>query len=767
MDAGTTICLESSHDVLLFDAATGALVSFRSKAVPDQEFIIAGSPQPVFVVQYLDEKRRFRQCQSDEAAEVEVGIVASSEDGGTTTLTAQFRQLAGLDLDVTVTVRAAANDRYSYWSLSLRNGGDLGQGSPVADRITDVQFPFIVSPYSLDGEPGTEALLYPFGPGVLLESPKPQDLQPDCPQTWQMRPENGDCCHYPGLTMAQFLAYYNDRAGIFVSCRDTDGMIKLIMPVHREPGIRLGISHVGDWPQHGERRLEYDIVIGSFTGDWYAAADMYRDWSLQQKWAAIPLSKRDDVPAWLLDSPPHVILRIQGELDLGPAQPNEAFLPYDKTLPLLDALAERIDAPLVPVIMSWERPGPWVYPDCFPPAGGEASLREFTQLARERGWRIGTFCNGTRWVVGHLWSGYDGTDYFAEQGGDRSVCQTHTGELWREEWDATWRPSYPACLGAPQTRELAQNFIRTVTDLGLDSIQFLDQNVGCCTFPCFATDHDHPPTPGRWMTERMEQLAKYFLDVKTQELARSDGERQMVFSVEQPVNEYFLQYFQQCDVRVIPPGHKIDGHFVPPFGNLRHFVPLFHYLYHEFIVIQGGFGMGPEPYHMPIRNAYNLVVGEIPGAVMKGDGTLLNLDTTDWAPWDLEVGSNDDAIEMLAVTTALRRGPATDFLVYGRMMHPASVQGVQIRRWQHEGRDHQIPAVFDAAWQAPDGRFGLVLANWTTEPQEVTVSDTRFGSLVTQHVSARSLESQSCEPGSSELAVTLPALSCVLLEAGE
>jgi hypothetical protein len=38
---------------------------------------------------------------------------------------------------------------------------------------------------------------------------------------------------------------------------------------------------------------------------------------------------------------------------------------------------------------------------------------------------------------------------------------------------------------------------------------------------------------------------------------------------------------------------------------------------------------------------------------------------------------------------------------------------------------------------------------------------------VTQHVSARSLESQSCEPGSSELAVTLPALSCVLLEGSD
>jgi len=748
MGAGSAIRLESSEDVLLFDAASGALTSFRRKAVPDQEFIVAGDRQPVFVIQYLDQTRRFRQIGSDEAAEVEVGSVPSSEGGVATTLTAQFRQLGGLDLEVTVTVRTAADDRYSRWSLSLRNGAGLS--------ITDVQFPFVVSPYSLGGEPGAEAVLWPFGPGRLIRAPRPQDLKPDCPHTWQMRPENGAASHYPGVTVAQFLAYYNDRAGIFVSCQDTRGMIKQLMPVHREPGLRLGISHVGDWPRHGERALGYDVVLGSFRGDWYSAAELYRHWSLEQPWAARPLSQREDVPAWLLDSPPHIILRIQGELDEGPTLPNEAFLPYRKAVPLLEKLSERIGAPVVPVIMSWERPGPWIYPDCFPPAGGEESLREFTQMARERGWHVGTFCNGTRWVLAHFWSGYDGTDYFEQRGGGRSVCRTHTGDFWPEVWDATWRPSYTACLGAAQTRQIAHEFVRTVTDMGLDWIQFLDQNVGCCTFPCYAADHDHPPVPGRWMTERMEGLADSFRELAAEQRALSQGLRQMVFSVEMPVNEYFVPHFQLCDVRVIPPGHRAE----------EHFVPLYHFLYHEFIVIQGGFGMGPEPYHLPIRNAYNLVIGEIPGAVMKGDGTLLNLDTMNWAPWDVDVGSNEDALEMLAAATALRRGPAAQFLVYGRMMRPARVEGIRTVRWQHGGRDHRIPAVFHAAWQAPDGRLGLVFANWTGEPQEFLVSDGRLGPRVTQYVSARSLHERTREDAGPELSVALPPLSCALFDTG-
>ena len=740
------IALETSHDTLQLDAQTGQLISFRSKAAPDQEFMETSKDDPVFVIQYLDEAGRFRQIASTQAQQVQVASSPSPEGSGGATLCATFRQLAGLDLHATVTVRASGGDRFSRWRIAVENGAGL--------RITDVAFPVVVIRYALGGETASEALLWPFAAGRLLKAPKPQQLEPDSPHAWQMRPENGDNVHYPGLTMAQFLAYYNDRAGILISCQDASGKVKQIKPVHHEPGLRLGIAHVGDWPREGTRELEYDVVLGSFGGDWTAAADLYRDWSLQQPWAQKPLHARDDVPDWLLDSPPHIILRIQGELDIGPALPNEAFLPYAKMIPMLDALSERIDAPLVPVIMSWERPGPWIYPDCFPPAGGADALKEFTALARQRGWRVGSFCNGTRWVVGHHWSGYDGQDYFEAQNGAQSVCRTHEGDMWEEKWDATWRPSYACCLGVPMTHEIGLDFIQTLTDLGLDWIQFLDQNVGCCTLPCFASDHGHPPEPGAWMTTAMEEFVQSCAKVGESTLKESDGERQMIFSVEATVNEYFLQDFQLTDVRVVPPGHK------PSAG----FVPLYHYLYHEFIVIQGGFGMGPEPYHMPIRNAYNLVVGEIPGGVMIGDGSLLNYDTMNWAPWDPTVGDNEASLEMLRCTAALRRGPAKDFLVYGRMMPPARVEGIRTMRWQRAGTDHQIPAVFHAAWQAPDGRLGLVLANWTEEAQETTIVDSRLGKEARVCISAEEASDAQYIVAGGGLEIVLPPLSCALVE---
>jgi hypothetical protein len=260
------------------------------------------------------------------------------------------------------------------------------------------------------------------------------------------------------------------------------------------------------------------------------------------------------------------------------------------------------------------------------------------------------------------------------------------------------------------------------------------------------------------MTERMQELIAQFYKLAHAAVKRSDGSRQIVFSVETPANEFYLQEFQICDVRVLPAGHT-----APPF--LRGFIPLYHFLYHEFILMQGGFGTGPEPYHLPIKNAYNWVIGEIPGAVLQGDGELMNKDSPgiNWAPWDQPAGSNDDSLEMLRTTSALRRGAAQPFLVYGRMHSPARVEGIRTIRWQHDGKDHQIPAVYHALWQAPDGRLGWVLANWTTEAQIVSVCDARLGDQVTEHVVGRTATSRLRQISDGRLQVELPPLGCLLL----
>jgi hypothetical protein len=735
--AGQLIALRSATETLTFDRASGRLLSFRANTASDQEFIATAADHPAFALQYLDDSGAYQRLTSHDAATTRLSC---RRQHGRTTLTMAFSGLADQQLDVIITVRVTDGEPGSRWRLRLRNGAGW--------RVVDIQFPYVVTRYDLHG-----SLLLPHYAGKLLTDPQPHTLGPDADLAWRFNPRNGDSVHYPGGSFCQLMAFYTREAGLYMACEDAAANVKLFKALHRAPGIRLGIAHVGDWPEDGERQLEYDVVLQAFTGDWYDAAEIYRSWSLQQVWGT-PLHQRADVPAWLLDSPAYITLRLQGELDAGPVFPVTPFLPPSRALPQLDRLAARLEAPLAAVLMSWERGGPWVYPDCFPPAGGDDGMRAFCAAAREREWEVGSFCNGTRWVTGHAWNDYDGRAEYEQRQGETSVCRTPDGAPWQEDWDQSWRPSYAGCLGTALTRQLATDFVRRLIDWGMRSIQFFDQNMGAATFPCFATDHDHPDVPGKWMAACMRDIVAAF-----HAAADEAGAADIIHSSEATCNETCLPLFQECDIRVIPPGHTSDYEFLP----------LYHFLYHECIIIQGGMGMGPEPHHLPTRNACNLVLGQLPGAVIIGDGTLLNKDTGNWAPWEPRVGDDDDAVEVMRTALALRRGPGRDFLVFGRMQRPAAVSGIGVEEWEQASRLHRIPAVFHAAWQAPDRRHGVVLANWTTAPQRVTVRDDRLGARIEVHRVGDRLATRTRElatPG-RPIRITVPPLGCALLAGAE
>ncbi|HEY3342099.1 MAG TPA: DUF6259 domain-containing protein, partial [Anaerolineae bacterium] len=554
--------LESELDILEFDGSTLGLLSFRAKSAPEQEFISNPDQAPVFIIGYLDAERQYRWLYSYQAEDIQI---TQEEFAGRRTLKASYYRLAGLDLRVTCQVSASPQEPLTRWRVGVQNDAGL--------ELVDVQYPFIVCPFDLHGQPGSESILLPhgYGSGRLIQNPGEavpsggawkQKLAPDSWREWEFCSRTGDANHYPGMQFAQFLAYYNNRAGLYLACEDTEANVKRFAALQHAPGVRLGVAHVGDWPAHGERTLEYDTVTRSFGGDWYAAADIYRAWSMQQKWF-VPLTRRQDIPAWLIDSPVYITVRPQGLLDAGPVSAVDAFVPYEKCVPLLESVARQVQAPLAVILMGWERGGSWVYPDALPPVGGEESMRHFIRSLRARGWHAGSFCSGTRWVIGQCWNNYDGRDYFEQNHGEESVCREADGNMWREPWDTDWRPSYVCCLGAARTRQVAQAYVSHLVDWGMESIQFLDQNNGSSTFPCFAADHEHPPVPGKWMAEKMILFMG-----ELHQLARAMGETGVIHSAESGLNEVCLPLFQETELRTFPPGYGVDT------------IPLYQYLFH-------------------------------------------------------------------------------------------------------------------------------------------------------------------------------------------
>ncbi len=732
--------LRTANCALSLNERTGGLASFRAAHAPDQEFLVPNHADfPLFVIQYLDAQHRLQEISSLEAGNV---TSACTTDAAGDQVRLSYEHLGALDLSAEVTARAGHDDPAILWELSL----NLLQ--PVV--ILNVQFPYVVVSYAMGGDPDATKLLQPYYFGLLHQKLRPHHFPPDFPDLWHLLPENGDSSHYPGLTFAQMLAYYDYHAGLLISCRDAGGRIKQIKPAHRDPGLRLGVAHVVGWTTPGVHDLGYTVAMQGFQGDWYDAAEIYRDWSLRQHWAGTPLAQRRDLPDWLVDSPLHIVMRIQGEVDAGPTHTHREFTPYENALPLLDRVAEQVGGPLAPVIMSWERPGPWVYPDCFPPAGGAESLKAFTEAARERGWHIGTYCNGTRWATGHKWSGYRGEAFFEEQGGPTDICRLPDGGPWSSPWDQVWRPGHTGCLGSAHTKELLWNYAETLREYGLTWIQILDQNVGCSTFPCYSSQHGHPPAPGHWMTGEME-------DMLAQLRARAEQEQWGgAWSVETPCSEYFLQSFVICDIR-------------PDFRSS--FVPLYYYLYHDYIMTQSMFGAAPNPYFLVLKFARAFILGDVMGCHMGAEGRLQNWDPPrhgifgePWMDWDKPAGDQDAAYAVLRNAMAIRREVGKDFLLFGRMRRPLPVSDVNIVSWTFETEANAVPAVEHALWEARDGRLAMALANWTAQDQPITVdlSGLAGREAVLQMSRAGTITAAPVESG-RQASLTLPAHTCALL----
>jgi hypothetical protein len=703
---------------------TGALTSVRAHG---REFLIHDhADQPLFAIQYLDDRGIFHQVDARGA------LKARREEDGRHIL--DFGLAGKTGLAATVTIRPGG--RFTRWSLTVKN--------PKSLNVTDIQFPWVVVRYDLGGVPKSGKLARPQWYGQLYQDIKPTDLEPDDPTVWQFRQENGEVSHYPGVTFAQFLAYYDDGAGLFVGCDDTAGGVKVIKPVHnRANGIRLGFGHVVG-TRENQITLGYDVVMAAFTGDWHDAADIYRDEIVPlPDFHHVPLSNRKDVPEWLLDSPMHTILRIQGEIDEGPVRVNPEFVPYENAVPLIRRLSERVGAPILPILMSWEGPGPWVYPESFPPVGGAESMKKFADAMRALDFHVGTYCNGTRWITHHKWTGYDGAENFLDNGGLESTCRYSDQELWQAPWDRHWRIGYLSCIGAEKTQALAREYVNTLLDIGFDWIQFFDQNVGVCAFPCYGKEHGHAPMPGPWMTEGIDRLVNGMWD------AAGTAGRDIVYSVEAPPNEYNMPRFQTCDIRHHPQDHTI---------------PLYQYLFHEFILTQGAFALAPNPHWMEIKTVRSLTLGDIPSGILGPGGRLMAHEGTPWALWDSPEGDQEAIFALLKAALALRRGAGKPWLVFGRMQKPAKVSGAAGRRWTHENRVVDIPSVLHAKWTDANGRPAVVLGNWTRDEQTLRVADRGLAeSLSLTIVSANGEETRDTRLSDGTAEMTLPGLSYALL----
>lgn len=210
-------------------------------------------------------------------------------DGGQFEITAGKGQLEavwpavalpdGGSLRVQATVELTENGAAS-WNIEARI-----QDSEHYTML-DVAYP-VIGGLEVPGDPEKACLLFPQDIGRLIRNPAR-----NFPGALNLRYGTN------AMTM-QFLAFYGEKSGLYISPKDGEGYLKEMRLAEQfgsqgcfsfelfNPAFRLEKAYA----------LPFPVETRLFQGDWFDACMIYREWALQQKWTSCgPLASREDYP---------------------------------------------------------------------------------------------------------------------------------------------------------------------------------------------------------------------------------------------------------------------------------------------------------------------------------------------------------------------------------------------------------------------------------------------------------------------------------------
>ena len=291
---------------LLIDAENGSIASFRSTYGVERDLLIPDhAGLPLFKLELMNDHREFKTLTSSQAKHT---TVHRAEGDKEQTVTIEFAGIGELPIDARVTVRCPAGEPLTYWNLQLKNGTD--------SWIGHIQFPVIEVPFDNPKDDHLSSILWSIGDGGLAGPVDPSLKAGGWFQGKRNSPEIWRFNNYPGQWAAtQLMAYYNDLGGLYVACDDATGLPKFIDPLLEDDGVIMGLGHYPGTRGPNEAKLPYNVVLGTFHGDWYAAAEIYRDWAAKQSFCATKLADRKDIPKWITESPIGIMFPMRGQCD--------------------------------------------------------------------------------------------------------------------------------------------------------------------------------------------------------------------------------------------------------------------------------------------------------------------------------------------------------------------------------------------------------------------------------------------------------------------
>jgi hypothetical protein len=587
------------------------------------------------------------------------------------------------DINVNVIIHVPDDSNLATWKIKIENNEDL--------TLYKVDFPLVSGFTKIGEESEDDFLATPFCGGVLLKDPY-HTLKND---------EEFLPFLYPSAEMSmQFIALYDKNGGLYLSTEDADGNVKgLLLKRVDEEYMELMCSHYIT-EEVGKNFLpQYPVIIGFFNGDWHVAAEIYRKWATSQKWCTMKLSEKD-TPEWFVRPTPIHMLENYSFL-------NRHVISLDEMPTIVRDLNNTLGFHLVACIFAWENSGSWTGPRYFPPREGEEKFMKAMSHLRKCGNHGFAYISGTVWRIASKRISFDDSKKF-EETGKEYVSMTED----QRPIIIIQGPVGPGARMCPHTQFWRETVLDNTLEclrLGLDMVQideFPDIN------PCYNESHGHPLGYGNWIGKSWLRM---LLEIRKEGKRRNSD---FVMSIEEPC-EFYIGCVDCYLSRDNMP--ELFGHYkklVDRYGSSLETIPLFTYVYHEYIITFGHENVFLNPdkemvsyYRRALARSFILGKVESGGQFFRKGGLVPEL------------------VEFYKKTSLAESSYAKAYVIYGKMLKPPriNVPTITINYFDfnknYVGFDHESPvrtlrepSILSSAWKSSSNSIGYVFANISDEP---------------------------------------------------
>ena len=479
---------------------------------------------------------------------------------------------------------------------------------------------------------------------------------------------------YPhgGFTM-QLVALQNRENMLYFAAHDPAPMLKTFYVgadpenslIYVDPYVHTLIEYGKDYDQ------PFPWVTASLKGDWYDAAQIYRQFALTASWTKRgAIEKGGKTPLWYQKTPMVLLRNLRGPC-------------YEAD----DIIAEKdyIGLPLVTHYykwsqVEWDEGNPFYFPSVPGFRQTIAKLKEHSVFVMPY---VDTFEADT-WLP--EW----------EQGLKASACVVNErGDLDLHVWGKN--PWALMCPSAPLWRRLINDYTMRMFEMGLRAI-YVDEIAASASFPCYATTHNHIPGGGSTFIDAQNSFLKEIRDEAT------EFNSEIVITTEGCAEPYMLY----------------TDSFLIGNSNDPYEVPLFEAVYHDYTMGFGRYTFTPD-----------LTDPAFTGAIISKHAQQFVCGLQfGWSRVPFAA-----IIQKHPVSAAFLRHLAHvwvnnfAYLASGRMLRPLDFSDQLepiICRWARSwddttGTEVRLMPILNSVWQIDDGSIGVVLVNITEKPVKLDV----------------------------------------------